>query len=111
MSSGWSCSSWSTYSGGDLMTAPEQADAPRGIEMPRPTLWPLVLSIGLALAGLGAALDAMAFLAVGGLLFLAGLWGWMGELLPGRGVEVEPTKHPLPAPVAQRPEAVEQLEP
>jgi len=99
------------YSGGDTMTAPEQADAPRGIEMPRPTLWPLVLSLGLAMAGLGAALNAIAFLAVGGILFIVGLWGWMGELLPGHGHEAEPTTHPLPAAVAPRPETVEHLEP
>src|SRR5262245_52138454 len=113
MSSGWWCSSWSTYSGGDAMTPTEQAEAERrsSIEMPRPTLWPLVLTLGLALAGAGAALGTVAFLALGGVLFLAGLWGWMGELLPGRGVEAEPRSHPLPTPVAERPGTVEQLEP
>jgi cytochrome c oxidase cbb3-type subunit 3/ubiquinol-cytochrome c reductase cytochrome c subunit len=92
------------------MTVPEQADTPRGVEMPRPTLWPLVLSLGLALAGLGAALDTLAFLALGGVLFLAGLWGWMGELLPGRGTEIEPMR-PSAATVVTRSEGVEQFEP
>lgn len=93
------------------MTPPEQADAQNGIEMPRPTLWPIVLSAGLALAGVGAALGAVAFLAIGGLLFIAGLWGWMSQLLPGRGYEAEPIIHPSPTPVATRPGTVEQLEP
>src|SRR5262249_60132267 len=40
-----------------------------------------------------------------------GLGGWMGDLLPGRGLEAEATTYPSPATVAPRTEAVELLEP
>jgi mono/diheme cytochrome c family protein len=95
------------------MALPDRADArPEPlVEMPRPTVWPFVLSLGLALAATGAALATTALAALGGLLFVVGLVGWMGELLPGRGVEFEPTGRPLPAPVAARPGTVEELKP
>jgi mono/diheme cytochrome c family protein/uncharacterized membrane protein YagU involved in acid resistance len=95
------------------MTDPTAEPADRGpsVEMPRPTVWPLVLSLGVALAAAGAAIGAYVFLALGGLLFVAGLWGWMAELLPGRGHEHEPLTYPTPAPVVPSPGGVEPLKP
>jgi hypothetical protein len=93
------------------MADPATTDRRPTIEAPKPTVWPLVLSLGLALAGAGAALGAVAFLAVGGLFFVVALWNWLADLLPGRGTEAEPLAGPTPEPVAGRPGAVEQLRP
>lgn len=81
-----------------------------GVEMPRSTLWPMVLSLGLVLCGAGVALDTVPFLAIGGLLFLRGLCGWFAELLPGRGHEWEKFET-FPATIESRPGTVEQLVP
>lgn len=76
----------------------------------KPTVWPLVLSLGLALAGAGVAVGTAAFVAVGGLFFLVALWNWLAALLPGRGTAAEPIDA-IPAAVAARPGTVEQLGP
>ena len=54
------------------------------VEMPKPTIWPMVLGLGVTLLGAGVA-TSPAFLALGGVIFAAALIGWVGELLPGRG--------------------------
>ena len=58
------------------------------VEMPRPTAWPIVLALGITLAALGAA-TSKAFCAVGGVLFVIGLFGWISQFLAGRGHEHE----------------------
>src|SRR4051794_39696450 len=80
------------------------------VEMPRPTAWPLVLSLGLALAAVGV-VTGPAFLLVGGMVFAAGLVGWVGELLPGEGHVHEPLVEPAsrPRPVSGLSRTVEQL--
>jgi hypothetical protein len=59
------------------------------VEMPRPNVWPMVLSLGIVLTAAGVAMSP-AFFVVGGVLFAVGLAGWISELLPGRGHEHEP---------------------
>lgn len=54
------------------------------VSMPRPTAAPLVVSVGVALVAAGAALGIV-FSMVGAILFVAGLWMWIAQLLPGRG--------------------------
>ena len=92
-------------------TTPDPA-GPAGsesFEAPRPTIAPFVLVAGLSLAAAGLAFDTVFFLATGAAIFLAGLVGWIGQLLPGRGhVRVEAVE-PLPRPVAAAPGTVEQL--
>jgi hypothetical protein len=80
------------------------------VELPRPTAWPLVLSLGLALAAVGV-VTGPAFLLVGGVVFAAGLVGWVGELLPGEGHIHEPLVEPAlrPQPVSALAGTVEQL--
>ncbi len=79
------------------------------IEAPRPTIAPFVLVAGLSLAAAGLAFDTVFFLAAGALVFLVGLVGWIGQLLPGRGhVHLEAVE-PLPRPVTAAPGAVERL--
>ncbi|VTT97040.1 Uncharacterized protein OS=Blastopirellula marina DSM 3645 GN=DSM3645_13313 PE=4 SV=1 [Gemmataceae bacterium] len=81
-----------------------------GIEMPKPTVWPMVLALAITLIAAGAALTSAAFAVIGGVLFVVSLTGWLEELLPGRGLEHEPGTHALPAPVTGRPGTVEQLQ-
>ena len=57
---------------------------PEGLEMPRATAWPIVLALGLTLLGAGLA-TSLVLSVVGAVLFVFGLGGWIGHLLPGRG--------------------------
>jgi hypothetical protein len=83
-------------------------DAP--IEMPRPTAWPFVVALGLAFMLGGWALS-YTILIVGAVILLAGLVGWIGQLLPGQGhlheERVEPSQRPRP--VTARPGTVQEL--
>src|SRR6266542_2789769 len=85
---------------------------PNGVEMPRPTVAPLTVSLGAALMGIGVA-TSLAFLVVGGVVLATGLGMWVAELLPGQGHQREPLVEPAerPAPVQAAPGTVEQLRP
>jgi hypothetical protein len=69
------------------------------VEMPRPTVAPMVMSLGLLLLGAGVVFG-LAFLIVGGLILVAGLGLWIADLLPGQGHVhehlVEPAQRPRP---------------
>jgi hypothetical protein len=52
--------------------------------MPRPTIAPLVLAVGITLLAAGWALGT-AFMIVGAAILVAGLGMWVGQMLPGRG--------------------------
>jgi hypothetical protein len=82
------------------------------VELPRPTAWPIVLSLGLALAATGV-VAGTAFMLVGGAVFVAGLVGWIAELRPGEGHVREQLVEPADrqGPVREPPRAVEQLRP
>src|SRR5262245_6750650 len=84
----------------------------KSVELPRPTAWPMVLSLGLALAAAGV-VTGSAFFLVGGVVFAVGLAGWVCELLPGEGHVHEPLAEPAlrPRPVTEAPGTVEQLRP
>lgn len=47
--------------------------------LPRPTYWPAVLALGIALLGWGL-VTSLIISGVGLLLFAAGLAGWIGEI-------------------------------
>jgi hypothetical protein len=82
------------------------------IEMPLPTVWPIVLSFGVALAATGVATSPVLSI-VGAVLLVFGLGGWAGQLLPGRGhmhLEYIPSERRPPA-VAAPPGSVGQLRP
>jgi hypothetical protein len=68
--------------------------------MPRPTVAPLVLALGLALLAAGVPFGA-AFVAVGAAFCVAGLSLWIAQLLPGQGHVLEPLaeeeRRPAPA--------------
>ena len=70
------------------------------LEMPRPTIAPLTLSLGLAMLAVGV-ITSPAFLVVGAGIIVAGLGLWIANLLPGRGHIHEPF-----VPLARRPRPV-----
>ena len=97
---------------GERSSATSEPVRPETVEMPAATVWPLVLALGIALVGAGWA-TSLALSAVGVVLFVFGLGGWIGQLLPGRGHVherlVEPARRPRP--INERPGTVNQLEP
>jgi uncharacterized membrane protein YagU involved in acid resistance len=84
---------------------------PDSVHLPRPTVAPLVLSLGMALIAAGVA-TGPAFLVVGAVVLACGLASWVGELLPGRGHVAEPLVAPSlrAKPVRSVPGAVRRLE-
>jgi hypothetical protein len=88
---------------------PRPDDGPT-VEVPRSTIWPLVLSLGILVLGVGV-VTGPGFLVLGGLLFVAALIGWIGDLLPGRGHIEEALSAPAPEPVVGTPGSVEHLQP
>jgi hypothetical protein len=78
------------------------ADRPDTVEMPRPTVWPLVLSMGLLLMAVGVATN-YALVVTGVVLFVFGLGGWVAQLLPGRGHIHEERATPEERPQAPAP--------
>src|SRR5262245_59102203 len=85
---------------------------PGAVEMPRPTVALLVLSLGVALILGGLALG-YAFILVGAGVLAVGLGIWIVDLLPGQGHVHEPLAEPAQrrAPIAGAPGMVEQLLP
>src|SRR5262249_53994377 len=85
---------------------------PESVEVPRPTAAPLVLALGLTLVAAGVAFGP-AFYVVGGVVAVAGLCVWVGQLLPGRGHARESLTEPAhrPRPATAAPGGVERLRP
>ncbi len=67
-----------------MIPQPEPAGEPDSLVMPKPTVAPLVLALGMTLLALGLAASP-AFLVVGGLILISGLLMWVSQLLPGSG--------------------------
>lgn len=90
---------------------PAPAGLDESVEMPRPTAWPLVLAVGLAVAAAGV-VTGPATLLVGVMIFVVGLAGWIGELLPGEGHVHESLVGPAlrAQPVTQAATGVERLQ-
>lgn len=88
----------------------ESADGPGSVEMPRPTVAPLVLAIGLTLLAAGVPLGPVFFL-VGAAVLVTGAGMWLAQLLPGRGHVREPLVAPesRPRPVTEATGRVEHL--
>ncbi len=87
-----------------MNSEPDETADRTSVEMPRPTAAPMVLSLGIALLAAGVA-TSYAILCVGGVLVVAGLGMWIGQLLPGRGHCQEPLVEPpaRPRPVDRSP--------
>ena len=88
----------------------ESSSSLNELEMPRPTIAPLTLSLGLAMLAVGV-ITSWAFLIVGAVIITAGLGLWIASLLPGRGHVREPRISPAYAPaiISARPSTVEHL--
>ena len=80
--------------------------------MPRPTVAPMMLALGLVLLAAGAPFG-LAFLVGGAVVLVAGLGSWVGELLPGAVTATNRWWHRRCAQRRWRPElaTVEQLRP
>jgi hypothetical protein len=91
--------------------SPEAPAGPESLEMPRPTVAPIVLSLGLVLMAAGVPLG-LGFLVVGAVVFVVGLALWVANLLPGRGHVHERLAEPglRPRPVTVVPGTVERLQ-
>jgi hypothetical protein len=63
------------------------------VEMPQPTVAPLVLSVGMALLAAGLAFG-LAFVIVGAVVLFIGVGMWIEQMLPGRGHGHEPLVEP-----------------
>lgn len=81
-------------------SSPNDARDDDAIELPAPTVAPLVLALSIALLAAGVAMN-LAFIAVGGVLFVVGLSMWISQLVPGRGHLHEPR-----VAVAERPRVI-----
>lgn len=72
------------------------------VALPRPTVAPMVLALGMALLATGVATSA-AFMAVGAAVLICGLGLWVAQLAPSRGElhepRVEPSRRPQPVTV------------
>ncbi len=89
------------------MTHDPQTTSPvDSVDMPKPTVAPLVLATGIGLMGMGVA-TRPTFLAVGAVMFIIGLARWIQQLLPGRGHEHEPFVPPSQRPQPQQPRPIE----
>jgi len=84
----------------DAYPPPDDSEDKGVVEMPRPTVAPLVVALGLVLLAAGTPLG-LAFIIVGALILTAGIGIWISQLLPERGHAFEAL-----APVSRRPHAV-----
>ena len=88
------------------MTNPERLDS---FELPAPTVWPMVVALGVTL-GFGGLVTHLAVTAVGVALALVGAVGWWRCVLPAEQVEhvLVPSVPEVPAPVTS-PRSVERM--
>jgi hypothetical protein len=80
--------------------------------MPEPTVWPLVLAVGITLMFMGLMTNWI-LSAAGLAIAIAGIWYWVADVLPGRGHMHEPMAPPekRPRPPAASLGTVEHLRP
>lgn len=91
----------------------EHADpvpAPATIEMPRPTIWPLVLALGVTLI-LGGLVINFVFTFLGMLLGIGAAYYWVYQTVPDIGETHQQMTHPRASPVVSQPGTVELMRP
>jgi len=87
--------------GSDMSTQTKPAGpAPELIELPAPTVWPMVLAFGVTL-GCAGLVTHLVVTIVGAVLSLAGITGWWRQVLPVEQVERVPLR-----PAAERARAI-----
>ena len=77
--------------------------ARRGIDLPAPTAWPIILAFGLTLVFAGLVTSASVSI-LGAILALAGCVGWFGEVLPHEKQETMPIVGSAPTVATSRPQ-------
>src|SRR3974377_1175720 len=70
----------------------ETAKEPSSVELPAPTVWPIVFAFGLTLLFAGLLTNVSVSLLVVGVRSLAGSVGWFGDLLPRERHEIVPVE-------------------
>src|SRR5467141_5035521 len=78
------------------------ARAPRTIELPAPTAWPIVLAFGFTLVFAGLVTSASVSM-LGAVFTVAGCVGWFREVLPHEKHESMPIVEPVPTAETRRP--------
>src|SRR5258708_38485326 len=79
------------------------ARAPRTIELPAPTAWPIVLAFGFTLVFAGLVTSASVSM-LGAVFTVAGCIGWFREVLPHQKHESVPVGEKAPAVATTRPQ-------
>lgn len=94
----------------DSSQPPAHEGAPETIEMPAPTVWPMVFACGVCLFAAGF-ITNLVFTAVGAVLFLLAWAGWIQHLVTSKGIIHEEFVPPeqRPRPVVTHAGAVEEL--
>lgn len=85
---------------------PEAIHGPT-IEMPKPTVWPMIVSFGMGLMAFGIAVKEDPFTWIGGFLFAYSLFNWFGSLVAGTAHIHEEPNAPTRRPVVARVGSVE----
>ncbi|MBA3281063.1 MAG: cytochrome c oxidase subunit 4, partial [Acidimicrobiia bacterium] len=86
---------------GRLVRVAESADIvqpgnPEGVHLPSPSYWPLVIATGLPFVGWGL-IYSLWLCAVGGILVVAGIYGWILEPSTAPGVDHGHHDEPTPS--------------
>lgn len=68
------------HQSGAARVAVQEAALPNGVRLPHSSVWPMVLGGGLTLLLFGV-VTSHAFIAIGALLLLGAVAGWIGDLL------------------------------
>ena len=90
----------------DILELPAGAEqAPRTIELPAPTAWPIVLAFGFTLVFAGL-VTSVSVSILGAIFALAGCVGWFRDVLPNEKHESVPVAEKAPTVATSRPQVV-----
>jgi hypothetical protein len=81
----------------------ERLNVPQTVELPAPTVWPIVFAFGLTLVFTGL-LTSMAVTVVGGVLSIFACVGWFVQVLPHEQREIVPVEAEIAPLIARGPE-------
>lgn len=82
---------------------PDTASIPKTVQLPAPTVWPIVFAFGLTLLFAGLLTSAMVSV-VGGVLSIFGCVGWFVQVLPHEQHEIVPVEPEIAPLIARGPE-------
>src|SRR6267143_5174148 len=88
--------------GSEMLNLDAGEQAPRTIELPAPTAWPIILAFGLTLVFAGLVTSASVSI-LGTILTIAGFVGWFHDVLPHEKHESVPVEEKVPTAATRRP--------